>query len=183
MLTRNIVLTLCALLCASLFLGCDDQKAPLVSAKNGFEIKLLSGESFDIRIEPSEARYNTLVLDQRGKKPVLFAFFTTICPECAKEIPHLIDLKERYGESVDLLGVLVENRSAEEVADFVAFHQINYPVIVGAGAFRLADAVGGVRLIPAIHIYDDSGAYVTHFVGPVPQEMLETRLNSLIKAN
>jgi thiol-disulfide isomerase/thioredoxin len=164
------------------FSGCDNHRASIAGAKTDFELKTLNGDIINARIEPSDGRFNDLVIDNDGK-PTIYAFFTTVCPECAKEIPHLIDMKKRYGAKIDLIGVLVENKTADELADFVAFHQINYPVTLGAGAFRLADAVGGVRLIPAMHIYSGKGKYVSHFVGPTPQEMLETRINSLLEAN
>ncbi|MDR2034315.1 MAG: TlpA family protein disulfide reductase [Helicobacteraceae bacterium] len=163
-------------------LGCTENRASIASAKNGFELKLLNGELLNARIEPSEGRFNNVVLGG-GDKPVLYAFFTTVCPECAKEIPHLIDIKRRYGDQIELIGVLVENKTADEVSDFAAFHQINYSIALGAGAFRLADAVGGVRSIPAVHIYDKDGKYVSHFVGLAPQEMLETRINEALKIN
>jgi thiol-disulfide isomerase/thioredoxin len=177
MVTRTLFF-ICAI--AFFLLGCGDERAQIVGAKAGFELKTLGGETLNARVEPSDGRYNDLILDV-GKKPVVYAFFTTICPECAKEIPHLVDLKNRYANKIELIGVLVENKTADEVSDFAAFHQINYPIVLGAGAFRLADAVGGVRLIPAIHIYSGDGKYVSHFVGPAPQEMFETRLNALIK--
>jgi thiol-disulfide isomerase/thioredoxin len=162
-------------------LGCNEERAPIASAKAGFELKTISGETIAARVEPSDGRFNDLVLGGGGK-PALYAFFTTTCPECAKEIPHLIDIKKRYGDKIAIVGALVENKSADEAADFVAFHQINYPVALGAGAFRLADAVGGVRLIPAVHIYDGKGRYISHFVGLAPQEMIEARLNAALEA-
>ncbi|MDR2153149.1 MAG: TlpA family protein disulfide reductase [Helicobacteraceae bacterium] len=178
MVTRTLFLIAAI---ALTFIGCDDNRASIVGAKTDFELKTLNGEIIRARIEPSEGRFNNLVIDNGGI-PTVYAFFTTICPECAKEIPHLIDMKKRYGGKIDLIGVLVENKTSDELADFVAFHQINYTVALGAGAFRLADAVGGVRLIPAVHIYDGAGKYVSHFVGLTPQEMLEARINSLIEA-
>ncbi|MDR2905934.1 MAG: TlpA family protein disulfide reductase [Helicobacteraceae bacterium] len=163
---------------AIFFMGCEEKKVA-IAADTGFELRLLGGDVLKARVDPSEGRYNNLVLNA-GEKPALYVFFTTVCPECAKEIPHIIDMKNHYKDSVNIVGVLVENKNAKEVADFVEKNGINYPVAIGAGAFRLADAVGGVRLIPAIHIYDGKGKYVSHFVGPAPQEMLETRLNPLL---
>ncbi|MDR1451039.1 MAG: TlpA family protein disulfide reductase [Helicobacteraceae bacterium] len=177
MLTRTLYLIVSALFVLS---GCNADRAPIAGAKAGFELKTLNGEIINARVEPSEGRYNDLIIDNGGK-PTLYVFFTTTCPECAKEIPHLIDIKKRYGDKIDLVGALVENIASDEAADFVAFHQINYSVALGAGAFRLAEAAGGVRVIPAMHIYDGKGRYVSHFVGLAPQEMIETRLNALIK--
>ncbi|GHV59468.1 hypothetical protein FACS1894103_2890 [Campylobacterota bacterium] len=178
MIIRNLLI-ICAAI--AFLAGCGESKAPLQSQKSSFELRSLSGENFAVRIEPSEERYNYLMIDDFGGKPVLFSFFSTTCPECKKKFPHLIDMQNRYKDKIALVGVLLENKSVEEISDFVAFHQLNYPVVTGAGAFRLADAVGGVRLLPTMHIYDGSGRYVAHFVGAVPQEMLETRLNAAMQ--
>ena len=178
MTIRNLLLLIAV---SAFFISCNETKAPIISQKSSFELKSLSGENIAVRIEPSEERYNYLMIDDFGGKPVLFSFFSTTCPECKKKFPHLIDLQNRYKDKIVLMGVLLENKSAEEVSDFAAFHQLNYPIIMGAGAFRLADAVGGVRLLPTMHIYDGAGRYVAHFVGATPQEMLETRLNAVLQ--
>ncbi|MGE4295147.1 MAG: TlpA family protein disulfide reductase [Campylobacterales bacterium] len=169
-----------ALMLAGLLAGCSGQSAPGGEKAAGFELKELEGAVYEVEVKASEGRYNDLLLKGREGKPVLFSFFSTQCPECIVKIPHLIDLQNRYGEKINLIGVLVENKNKDEIADFAAFHGINYPVVLGAGAFKLADAVGGVRLIPALHLYDGGGKYAMHFVGPVPQAMIETRINQLL---
>ena len=161
--------------------GCSDQAANESQKSAGFELKELEGASYEVTVEASDGRYNNLLLDKSAGKPVLYSFFSTQCPECIVKIPHLIDLQNRYGEQLSIIGVLVENKGKDEIADFVAFHGINYPVVLGAGAYRLADAVGGVRLIPALHLYDGQGRYAMHYVGPVPQAMIETRINQLLE--
>lgn len=149
-------------------------------AQAGFESKLLEGGSFRTIIEPSEGRYNHLRIEDFSGRPLVLSFFSTSCPECINKIPHLNDMANRYGEQLSMVGVLVESISDQAAQEFVDFHNIAYPVVVGGGAFRLADAVGGVRLIPATHIYNAQGEYVFHIVGPAPQSMLETRINPLL---
>ncbi len=161
--------------------GCSGAKEEASEAQSaGFETRLLSGGSFQTVIEPSQGRYNHLKTDTYEGQPLILTFFSTSCPECIKKIPHLNDLQARYGDQVALIGVLVENISESATEEFVQRHDIRYPVAIGGGAFRLADAVGGVRMIPATHIYNQKGQYVFHMVGPVPQEMMETRINRLL---
>lgn len=169
------------ILITALLGGCSGSKQESKEATAaGFEARLLSGGSFNTVIEPSEGRYNHLKIDTFAGKPLVLTFFSTSCPECVNKIPHLNDMADRYGESVALVGVLVESISDQAAQEFVDFHQIAYPVVIGGGAFRLADAVGGVRMIPATHIYNQKGQYVFHMVGPVPQSMMETRINRLL---
>jgi thiol-disulfide isomerase/thioredoxin len=166
---------------AWLLTGCSGGKEEAIEVGGaGFESRLLSGGQFTTRIEPSQGRYNHLRIDAYEGRPLILTFFSTSCPECIKKIPHLNDMQQRYGEKIALVGVLVESVTDEAAKEFVDLHQIRYPVAVGGGAFKLAEAVGGVRAIPATHIYNQKGQYVFHMVGPVPQGMMETRINRLL---
>lgn len=161
------------------FVGCTDRSITDAN-NNSFEIVDLNNNKSTITVQISDAKYNNLILDSANKKPTIYSFFSTKCPECIKKIPHLIDLQNRYKEKINLIGVVVENRSQEEIKDFCDFYNINYRVVLGNGSYKLADAVGGVRMIPAVHLYDQDGKYATHFIGAMPQEMLESRINALL---
>lgn len=178
---RNInIVAKVAFVFAVLFLaGCSDKPASNAD-KNSFEIVDLNDKKSEIAVRMSDGKFNDLIYGGGEGKPTIYSFFTTQCPECIKKIPHLIDLQNRMGDKVNLVGVMVEHKSLEEIKDFCDFYNINYKVVVGRGSFRLADAVGGVKWLPAVHIYDKDGKYVHHYIGAVPQEMLESRINTLV---
>ena len=92
-------------------------------------------------------------------------------------------MQNRKGDKINLNCVLVEDKSLDEIKDFVDFYNLNYKITLGRGSYKLADAVGGVRMIPALHIYDKDGKYIAHYIGGVAQEMIESRINSLIADN
>lgn len=65
----------------------------------------------------------------KGQKPVLLVFGATWCPYCVEETPRLIDLQNKYGDSLQILGIDVDE-PVEKVAPFVRKHQINYPMLL-----------------------------------------------------
>jgi len=46
-----------------------------------------------------------------GKKATLYVFFATWCPPCKAEIPHLNNLSEKFKNELDIVGVLLEDKS------------------------------------------------------------------------
>lgn len=113
-------------------------------------------------------------------KPTLLVFFSTSCPACLAEIPHLVKLQEKFADKFSVLGILVEEKSPESFKPFAEYHEINYPVTIGGNYYALASLVGGVRGIPAMFLYDALGNYATHYVGMVPQAMIENDLKKLL---
>lgn len=179
MINSSTITKLILALAVVFLAGCDSKPASSGN-KNGFEIAYLSGDKGEITALPSEAKYNDLLLSNSDNKPTIYSFFSTKCPECIKKIPHLIDMQNRLGDQINLIGVMVEDKPLDEIRDFIDHYSINYRVVVGRGSFLLADAVGGVRMIPALHIYDQQGKYVAHYIGAVSQEMIESRVNALL---
>lgn len=51
-------------------------------------------------------------------------FFTTWCSPCIAEIPHLNKLQEKYEEQFNIVGVLLEDKSDEELRAFAQKNQI-----------------------------------------------------------
>ena len=53
-----------------------------------------------------------------GKKATLYVFFATWCPPCKAEIPHLNNLSEKFKNELNIVGVLLEDKSEDEVKEF-----------------------------------------------------------------
>ncbi len=82
----------------------------------------------------------------RGK-PIVVTFMGTWCPNCHDEAPVLRDLYARYrGQGLEVVALTCEytddiERSRRLVAQFVARHGVNYPILF-AGSTKTAGASG-----------------------------------------
>ncbi len=184
MKTRLIITIL---LLISFFAGCESKKEGLnenVSAQrekehpSNIEVKLKGVNGEDIVLQQVN---NGFKLKGEEGKILVLSFFATWCPPCKAEIPHLVDLQNKFKDKIVILGVLLEdNKPLEEVKNFIKYHNINYKIAVSEENFKLAALIGGVKSIPLLIIYDKDGNYVTHYLGAVPEEMMETDLKRVI---
>ncbi len=107
-------------------------------------------------------------------KVVLLDFFATWCPPCRAEMPHLADIQNAYKGKVQIIGVLMEeNKDDLEIQKFEKEFGINFPVANSPANFALSQALGGIKSLPTMVMYDTRGDYFTHYVGAAPQEMIE----------
>jgi thiol-disulfide isomerase/thioredoxin len=114
-------------------------------------------------------------------KIVLVNFFATWCPPCKAEIPHLNNLQEKYKENFVIISVLLEeNKSNEEIASFMKYNSINYIITNSPENFKFAKSAGGVKNIPLMFLYDKKGVYSTHYVGAIPEEMIDSDIKKVL---
>lgn len=114
-------------------------------------------------------------------KAVLLNFFTSWCPPCKAEIPHLNILQNKYKDSLEIIGVLLEDKNINEIQDFINKYKVNFTVTQGKSNFTIAKAVGDVKAIPFMILYDKKGEYATHYVGAVPEEMMNVDIKKVVK--
>ena len=120
------------------------------------------------------------------KPVVLLNFFATWCPPCRAEIPHLVNLQKKYSEKLKIVAVLVENRQNDEIEEFKKRYGINYFVSNSSDNMNLAKKTADMLhqpqnfSIPMMVLFID-GKYFRHYVGIVPEEMLESDIKEAIK--
>jgi thiol-disulfide isomerase/thioredoxin len=175
-------MALSALLIVSLFSGCDNKKEKVeaddvvahkaVQQEDQFSFDLTTTDGKTIKIIPNKEGWKFVGYEN---KVVLLTFFATWCPPCKAEIPHLVALNEKYKDKFAVIAVVVEqNKPNEQMKQFIAEHHINYPIANSDVNFELANAVGGVSSIPAMFLFNKTGQAVQHYVGAVPEELLES---------
>ena len=176
-----------------LFIGCESKKeeTPL-SNKQTQEASNQQMNVEEVKVHLQDTNGDEIVLKQvnngfkiegAGDRIVFVDFFATWCPPCKAEIPHLVELQKKYKDKIKILGVLLEeNKPVEEVKSFVKYHHINYPISVSSENFKLASLIGGVKSIPLLIMYDSEGNYITHYMGAVPQEMIESDLKKVFES-
>lgn len=112
--------------------------------------------------------------DYKGKN-VLVVFWATWCPACNMEIPHLIDLREKYG--VDKLQILaISNESESVLKPFVKAKNINY--MVATPGESLSAPFNMVSGIPTTFFIDSEGKLKLAAIGLVSLEDSVAILNA-----
>lgn len=169
-----------------LFNGCDS-KSPIDSSvvakkslqDNKYEFvpqsfNLITTSDKSISFKSTD---NGLDFDEfKGKKAVMIDVFATWCPPCIETIPKLRELKDKYSDSLEIVSVLFQDeKTVEEMREFIKEYQINYPVTMGEENQKLADELN-VTKVPEMFLFDKNGKFVHRFVGNVPKDELEKYL-------
>ena len=106
----------------------------------------------------------TKLKDLNGKAVVL-DFWATNCPPCVEEIPHLLELKSRYGDDLAIVGLHVgDNEDRAKVPAFVEKLKITYPLAYPDTALTnfIFQSNSG---IPQTAVFDRNGQMVRKIVG------------------
>ena len=106
----------------------------------------------------------TKLKDLNGKA-VGLDFWATNCPPCVEEIPHLLELKSRYGDDLAIVGLHVgDNEDRAKVPAFVEKLKITYPLAYPDTALTnfIFQSNSG---IPQTAVFDRNGQMVRKIVG------------------
>ena len=128
-----------------------------------------------------EATANGIKFDGLENKIVILDFFATWCPPCRAEMPHLVSLQNKYKGKIQILSVLMEeDKDNQDVISFAKEHTLNFPILNSKENFMLSQALGGIRSLPTLVMYDKQGNYFTHYVGAAPEEMIEADIKKAL---
>ena len=117
--------------------------------------------------------------DYRGKV-VILDFWATWCEPCKQEIPHFIDLQNKYSaQGLQILGISMDD-SEPPVRDFQRQFKINYPLAVGTA--KLADQYGGILGLPITFVIDSSGRIVARHIGATDVSVIEAEVKKLLQS-
>lgn len=101
--------------------------------------------------------------DFRGKA-VLLNFWATWCEPCKIEMPWFVELQKQYGpEGLQIVGVAMDDASAQDIAKFAQNMGVNYPILIGKEA--VGNSYGGVQFLPATFYIDRDGNVVDKIFG------------------
>ncbi len=164
--------------CSSESKKSDDKSSSTTQPTKNEKVTLQSIDGKEIIVTPLEKGFSFSGFEN---KVVLVNFFATWCPPCKAEIPHLNNLQEKYKDNFVVISVLLEeNKSNEEIASFMKYNDIHYIITNGSENFKFAQNVGGVKNIPLMFLYDKTGKYSTHYVGAIPEEMIDADIKKVL---
>jgi thiol-disulfide isomerase/thioredoxin len=165
--------------CLFLFLGCKGKTeapapaggdSPAVSgeAPSGGEVPegfaLMDAAAFDV----NDYKGRVLVLD----------FWATWCGPCKMEIPHLIELQEKYrDQGLTIIGITHDENPDKDVPPYAAEVGMNYANVRGTEALK---AEYGVFGLPTIVVYDRDGNQVLKRIGYIEKDELEGIIKPLL---
>ena len=115
----------------------------------------------------------------RGKV-VLLDFWATWCTPCRGEIPHFVELQDKYrDQGLQVIGISMDD-GVKPVREFYQQFKMNYPVALGNE--KVAEAYGGVLGLPVTFLIGRDGRVAAKYVGEVQMSTLKQRIESLLQA-
>lgn len=132
------------------------------SVKN-IAFKTISGQTFDLQ---------SLI-----GKPVLITFWSTDCPSCIEEIPHLIELHEKYAKhGFRLIAIAMEYTPPNQVVAMTEAKQLPYSIVLDPDS-TIAHHFGDIRLTPTSFLINPNGEIEKHIIGSFNQTEMIKKLD------
>jgi peroxiredoxin len=118
--------------------------------------------------------------DYRGR-PLLITFWSTTCPSCIGEMPHLIKLyREFASQGLEIIGIAMAHDPPSHVLAMRESRQIPYPIALDIHS-EAASAFGNVRITPTTFLVAPDGRIVLHRIGTLDMEQLRHDILNMIR--
>ena len=126
---------------------------------------------------------NYNLYDNSSGKVVILNFWAIRCPACKVDIPHLVELYDKYRESgLEVIGIDVDGSGVSAMKMAESRYGINYPLLTGSSSEleKIVSSYGGFRYIPTTYIINREGAVVDKVSGPRGKAYLEAAVKKLL---
>ena len=134
-----------------------------------------SAPSFTLR----DLNGNQVSLSDFKGKVVILDFWATWCPPCVQEIPHFIELYEKYKEQgFAMVGISLDHGGVSVVKSFVKKYQVNYPILMTDG--QVDKAYGNITSIPTTFVIDRQGNIRRQYIGYQDKGVFEADIKALL---
>jgi len=120
---------------------------------------------------------NELKIEGMEGKVILLEFFGLNCPACKQEMPHLINLQNKYPNKVKIMAIEVQKHDIDPINAYKKEHGINYTTFsnydMGLVVRFVADKSGWNGAIPFIVAIDTKGKVQFVQTGVMEEKELE----------
>lgn len=110
-------------------------------------------------------------------KPMVVNFWATWCVPCAQEHPNLVEAARRWGDDVQFVGIVYQDKN-EAVEAWLDRHGGRaYPTLIDVNA--KAAIAYGVYGVPETYFIGPDGVILDKHVGPIPWPVLQDQVAKL----
>jgi thiol-disulfide isomerase/thioredoxin len=141
----------------------EDGGVPMLSSGEGVAIRLSDRPIPMPALNLVDLDGRAITTDSVAGKVVLLNFWATWCGPCREEIPMLAALQTHYGDRLAIIGLSIDESSAEDVKAFAAGLGVNYPVVMSTR--ELEAQFGGITAVPSTFVVNPKGQIVQRHLG------------------
>ena len=110
---------------------------------------------------------------------VIIDFWATWCPPCREEIPHFVELYNKYkDQGLKIIGVSMDQNPQKVIPGFIEKNKINYTILFGED--NVYDLYGGINAIPTTFVVDKDGNIVRKYIGYRGKRVFEQDIKELL---
>jgi len=161
----------------------EKQLEELAKEKSNVLEMLANHKPFDFDFElPDLDEKITRLADLKGKV-VIVDIWGTWCPPCRMEIPHFVDLHNKYhDQGLEIIGINYENRDTSEavalIKKFITENNMPYTCVIGDDDTR--KKIPDFQAFPTTLFIDRMGKVRLKEVGYKPLNVLEAIVSTLL---
>jgi thiol-disulfide isomerase/thioredoxin len=164
---KKIIISLCILLNITL---------------NAAEMEMIDTNGTSYKIHAQNDQFE---IEGMNGKVVFLEFFGLQCPACKELMPSLINLQNKYKNTLEVMAIEVQNNDIDPIKAYKKKYGINYTTFsnydVGLVVRYMVDNAGWAGKIPFLAVIDAKGKVQVLELGLLPEETLEKYIEQYSK--